>query len=90
MGTVSLIAKSAFPYNGRSLKSGDLFDAVSERDADTLKLIGKADDAPRLRKPAYTRKDVTAESHEPESVDPVEPVERTKRQYRRRDLVPEP
>ena len=57
---VALIATSDFPYNGRTLHPGDLFEAVSEQDARTLKLLKKADDAPRQ-----------------------------KRQYRRRDLVPE-
>lgn len=82
MGTVRLIAKSAYAYAGTPLVAGDLFDA-SERDAQILKVTGKAYDAPRLRKTPYARKDVTAESPEQESVEP-------KRQYRRRDLVPEP
>jgi hypothetical protein len=78
MGMVNLIAKMAFPYCGRSLSIGDRFSAT-EKDAATLKLIGRAVDAPRLR-----RKDLTAEVPQSENT-----VERTKRQYQRRDLVPE-
>ena len=81
MGTVNLIAKSDFPYNGRSWMPGDLFEAVSEQDANTLRLLGKADDAPRLRK--TSRKDLTSD---PDTVS----LDRPKRQYRRRDLVAEP
>lgn len=72
---VALIATVAFPYAGRSLAAGDRFDA-SERDARTLTLLGRAKVAPRL-----SRKDLTTES---------ETGVRPKRQYRRRDLVPEP
>lgn len=80
MGTVKLIAKAAYAYAGQPLVVGDLFDA-SERDAQILKVTGKADDAPRLRK--TSRKDLTADT-ETDSAD------RPKRQYRRRDLVSEP
>lgn len=72
---VKLIAKASFPYNGRSFTAGDLVEALSERDAEILRLLGKAEDAPRLR-----RKDLTAASTIPSST----------RTYRRRDLVAEP
>lgn len=82
MGTVTLIAKVAFPYDGKSLAVGDLFTA-SERDAHTLKLIGRAADAPRLRK-SVARKDL-----EREPVAATETDDHPKRTYRRRDLVAE-
>lgn len=77
MGTVTLIATMAYPYAGRSLQAGDTFEA-SARDADTLKKIGRAKDAPSKR---YTTRALT-----PDAVE--EP--KTRRQYRRRDLEAEP
>jgi hypothetical protein len=81
---VSLIAKVDVRYAGRNLRSGEAFEAVSERDATTLKLLGKADDPPKPRKTTLARKDLVAA---PSDADP-SPV-RPKRQYQRRDLVAE-
>ena len=75
---VDLIATADFPYAGRSLKAGDIFQAVSERDAETLRLLRKAEDAPSLRE--FSHKDLTADTVV---------VSKPKRRYRRRDLVPE-
>ncbi len=58
---VTLIATADFPYNGRSLHPGDRFDAVSERDAQTLRLLRKAEDAPRVKR-AYRRRDLVPEA----------------------------
>lgn len=79
MGKVSLIATMAYPYDGRSLSEGDAFDA-SEKDADLLKLLKRAKDAPKRR--SYLTQAVTPEATPAETP-------RTKRQYRRRDMQPE-
>ncbi len=71
---VVLVAKEAFPYAGRSLVVGEIFSA-NEKDADTLKLIGRAEDAT----PTLVRKDLTP-GQEP----------RVKRAYRRKVLKTEP
>lgn len=59
---VTLQATQAYPYAGRSLKPGDLFDA-SDQDAAVLKKIGRAIDAPIDAKPKrqYRRRDMTAD-----------------------------
>lgn len=82
MGTVKLIAKASYAYAGQALSVGDVFEA-SERDAQILKVTGRADDAPTLRK--TSRKDLTADSGTSEVK-----IDRRTREYRRRDLVPEP
>jgi hypothetical protein len=45
MESVSLVATSAYPYAGKSLVAGEVFTA-SKQDADLLKLIKRAVDAP--------------------------------------------
>jgi len=72
---VTLIAKIALVYAGRSLAVGDRFDA-SESDARTLVYIGRAAEAPR--KPV--RKDLEADG---------ELTAPGRRTYRRRDLTAE-
>lgn len=57
---VALIAKATFPYNGLALTPGDLFEAVSERDAETLRLLDKAEDAPKPKR-RYQRRDLVSE-----------------------------
>ena len=86
MATVKLIAKKAFLYASISLQVGDEFHA-SEQDAKTLKHIGHADDAPRLRK--TSTKVLTADSGDLSNSSEVK-IDRRTREYRRRDLVPEP
>lgn len=88
MGRVALIATMAYPYDGRSLRTGDRFEA-SEPDAELLKLIGKAREAP-LRptpSPRIQTRTLSAESESDTDESPDAP--KPKRQYRRRDLTPE-
>lgn len=80
MPKVALIATMAYPYDGRSLSEGDEFEA-SEKDANLLKLLSRAKDAPKRRR--YFTQDVTPEATSAET------TPRTKRQYRRRDMQPE-
>lgn len=84
MSTVRLIAKKAFLYASRALSVGDTFDA-SEQDAKTLTAIGHAAEAPRLRK--TSTKVLTADSGD---MTAEAKIDRRTREYRRRDLVPEP
>lgn len=88
---VSLLATQPFPYAGVSLKAGQSFEA-SEKDANLLKLVGRAIDAPARRAlpEILTVRVVTRELEpEDESARP-DAVARPKRQYRRRDLTAEP
>jgi hypothetical protein len=75
---VSLIATESYPYAGRSLSAGDAFDA-SEKDANLLKLLKKAVDAPQPVLRTRTMAPAERSADEP----------KPKRTYRRRDLVPE-
>lgn len=85
--SVALIATEAYAYAGRSLKSGDLFDA-SEKDAALLKLVGRAKDAPVVRRSYLGRALAPEVPENTEPPDEAAPV--AKRAYRRRDLVSEP
>lgn len=83
MSTVRLVATKAYSYAERTLKVGDVFEA-SDKDAKLLIMIGSASKAPSA-------------SYRAKVLDPVVPEEtrsdpnpsKPKRQYRRRDLVPE-
>jgi hypothetical protein len=80
---IHLQATVAFPYAGRSLAAGENFTAT-QKDADLLKKIGRAVDAPQQRPRLIRPRDL--EPEESATIDTPKP----KRQYRRRDLEPEP
>lgn len=84
--TTKLIATASYPYAGRSLSTGDAFEA-SERDAQTLKLIGRAVDAPSEGPPVHAIQTRDLTPKDPPSGTHPEPT--PKRRYRRRDLQAE-
>lgn len=81
MSTVRLVATKAYTYSDRSLKAGDVFEA-SEKDAKLLTMIGSATVKPADNYLAKVLQPSEENHSEAESPKP-------KRQYRRRDLVPE-
>lgn len=68
---ISLVATSSFPYDGKNLSAGDTFEAC-ERDAQTLRLLKKAIDAPTR---SYLAKVLVPDASKPK-----------RGRYRRRDL----
>lgn len=82
---VSLVALTEFPYDGRKLCTGDQFTA-SERDAQTLKLLQKAVDAPTRGYATKVLEPPVPDASQ-DAASPSEP--RKRRQYRRRDLEAE-
>ncbi len=58
-----LVANSRFPYRQKMLEAGEEFEPESERDAEILKLAGKAslkEDEGQTKR-AYKRRDMKAE-----------------------------
>lgn len=78
MPSVPLVAQRSFPYAGQPVVSGQRFLAQSAHDAQLLKLIGHAIDAPPLE-----RSDPPEDAPEPVGVKP-------KRTYRRRPVETTP
>jgi hypothetical protein len=62
---VKMRALMDFPYNHRQVSIDDEFDAVSDKDAETLKIFGRAEaveeDEIKLPKRRYRRRDMTVE-----------------------------
>lgn len=57
---IEMIARTKFTYNKRVIRAGEHFTAVSERDAHTLSLIGRAKYT-EDKKRAYRRRDMQAQ-----------------------------
>lgn len=80
-----LMAKEEFFYDGATRKVGDEFDAV-DPDANILVLIGKAYAIEPKKTQTAAMK---AEPRVPQEETQDEPAPRRRREYRRRDMVPE-
>lgn len=95
MQRVDLIAIKPFSYGGRELKAGDAFHA-SVDDADILKGVGQAEDAPRTEQAQDEPKlgfegqgigyDESATGHEAQGRQSASRA----RRYKRRDMTAEP
>ena len=83
MDQVALRALKAYPYAGLSLTPGDEF-VASEKDANLLKMIGHAEDAPAKRGYAAKVIQPPVPDASQDAAPPSPP--RSRRRYKRRDL----
>lgn len=65
MHAITMVALVDFPYNKRSLKAGDIFEAVKESDAAILATCGRAKlNTEEQSKRHYLRRDMTAKARD--------------------------